>query len=299
MQYETLVCPNCLSPINFEGIECYSCKLPIKIEADGILCINNARFDDWNRKQVEQAFKDGMHNWFDEDDERNKHFMDSFSVPLLKSLYPIPQGIRVLSVGCGTGLDVETLCDLGYEAWGIECGERSIFWPIRKHADRKIRCLDDSLPFPDAHFDLVMCHQVIEHVGVVGDTTIPAKDWKQQRQRFMNNIMRVTKIGGHLNIATPNRLFPIDPGHGSNFLGVRVHGPFDRFLTSYGDMKRYCIGQSLRALSPLGYYSGTSAFSRGRAGKTFLIYQKLLDRASFLYGSLFNPLTNVLVQRMI
>jgi SAM-dependent methyltransferase len=252
-----------------------------------------------NRKEVEQAIKDGKHNLFDEDDERNKNFMQFFSVPLLKKLFPIPQGVRILSVGCGTGLDVEMLCDLGYDAWGIECGHRSLIWPIRKHADRKIRCLDDSLPFPSAYFDFVMCHQVLEHVGVVGDTSIPAPDWKQTRQRFIDNILRAIKIGGYLNIATPNRLFPIDPGHGANFLGVRVHGPFDRFLTSYGDMKRYFAGQSIRPLSSLGYYSGTSALSRGRAGRLISIYQKLLDRASLLHGSLFNPLTNVLVQRVV
>jgi len=142
-----------------------------------------------------------------------------------------------------------------------------------------------------------MCHQVLEHVGVVGDTMILQPDYYARRKEFIANIMRVVRRGGYLNIATPNRLFPIDPGHAPNFLGVRVHGPFDYFLTSYGDMKSYFSDADVHAVTPYGYYAGTLASRAGLIGRVFNLWIRLLDRSAVLQSTFLNPLTNVLARK--
>jgi SAM-dependent methyltransferase len=266
---------------------------------DGIFCVNNALFPDWNHEQAQEAFLAGRYDFYSSDELINRHFMREFSIPLLKRVFgeSNTKKLRLISIGCGIGADVEILLDLGYDAWGTDCGSRTLFWPTRKYPHRLIRCTDDGLPFPRGFFDFVMCHQVLEHVGVVGDSLNLTPDWKERRHRFLNNLLRVTKPGGYLNIATPNRLFPIDPGHCPNFHGVRIHGPFDHFLTSYSDMSGYFRGHTVKALTPRGYYAGTSTASKGLIGKAFTGYLGILDSLPFLQGTCLNPLTNVLVMK--
>jgi SAM-dependent methyltransferase len=293
------VCPRCKSELNLTAGSCSTCGLPMSVDSSGILTVAGAMFRDHDHAAAQKAFDEGRYDYYSHDEQVNIRFINDFTTPLLDRVFPRQDRsqVRILSVGCGVGIDIEMLIDMGYDAWGADCGSRCLFWPNRKYPNRLTRCMDDTLPFPNAHFDFVMAHQVLEHVGVVGDSMELAPDWKDRRQRFLSNLLQVTKPGGFLNVATPNRLFPIDPGHAPNFWGIRVHGPFDRFLTSYGDMNRYFNGHNVKALSPLGYYTGTSCATRGRVGKSFLAYQKILDRIPFLQASLFNPLANVLVQR--
>jgi SAM-dependent methyltransferase len=244
------------------------------------------------------TFGVGDHDFFGLDVVINRAFMRDFSLPLLEKLFPGQRDIKVLSVGCGIGMDVDILIEQGYSAWGTDCGSRTLAWPYYSHHPQNlIRCTDDDLPFTDGFFDFVMCHQVLEHVGVVGDSMVLSDDSKARRQRFINNLLRVTKVGGHVNLATPNRLFPIDPGHGQNFFGVRLHGPFDHFLTSYGDMQRYAPTMKVQALSPLGYYTGSLTSKSRAVGSAFTRFLEFVDRHPRLHGSPLNPLMNALITR--
>jgi len=53
-----------------------------------------------------------------------------------------------------------------------------------------------NLPFPDNSFDLVFCSAVIEHVG--------------SRQKQMQLIKELTRVGNITVITTPNRFFPLE-----------------------------------------------------------------------------------------
>ena len=267
----------------------------------GSLWIAGADFPDHNRDEALEACKAGNLDFFEQDEKLNKHFINEFSVPLLERLYgrSDKRALKVLSVGCGVGIDVDILIGLTYDAWGTDCGSRTLFWGKRSFPERLIRCTDDNLPFPDNFFDFVMCHQVLEHIGVVGDSIVTQSDYRGIRQKFMNNLLRVTKPGGRINVATPNRLFPIDPGHGPNCIGVRIHGPLDHFLTSYSDMRKYCVGHDVKALSPAKYYAGTYTSTRPTLGAYFNKYLGFLDRHSFLQGTFLNPLTNALITKSL
>ncbi len=90
--------------------------------------------------------------------------------------HPLPAGSRILDVGCGLGDDVRTLLDLGYDAYGVDVLELwdsdfGLYWEQREkpkgsHVQRlhAVRLPHYQLPFPDAHFDLVLSEQLFEHV---------------------------------------------------------------------------------------------------------------------------------------
>ena len=79
-------------------------------------------------------------------------------------------------MGCGLGDDVRTLLDLGYDAYGVDVLELwdsdfGLYWEQREkpkgsHVQRlnAVRLPHYHLPFPDAHFDLVLSDQLFEHV---------------------------------------------------------------------------------------------------------------------------------------
>jgi len=255
-------------------------------------------FEDQDHAHVVEALANGNLRYYDKDERINRQFILKFSVPLIEQLFGARRDLRILSIGCGIGIDVDILRGLGYQAWGTDCGSRCLFWPQREAPEYLAQCTDEHMPFKDEYFDFVMCHQVLEHVGVVGDSMTLQPDSKAIRQRFVDNLLRVTKRGGYVNVATPNRTFPLDPGHAPNFMGVRVHGPFDHFLSSYGDMRQYFDGHAMRPVSPANYYAGTFASRAGRLGKWFSNYIAFLDRNAALQGTFLNPLTNVLVRRM-
>jgi SAM-dependent methyltransferase len=271
------------------------------VDASGSLWIEGADFPDHNCADAREAREAGNLDFYEQDEQLNKHFINDFSIPLLERLYgdSDKHTLKILSVGCGVGIDVDILIGLSYDAWGTDCGSRCLFWEKRSFPERLIRCTDDNLPFPDSFFDFVMCHQVLEHIGVVGDSIVTQPGYKSIRQKFLNNLLRVTKPGGRINVATPNRLFPIDPGHGPNCMGVRVHGPFDYFLTSYSDMRKYCVGHAVKALSPARYYAGTYTSTRPTLGAYFNKYLTFLDRHSLFQGTFLNPLTNALITKSL
>ena len=293
------ICPRCKSRLEISDDRCSFCNLPMSIDSFGTLWVNGANFPDHDHKRALKAFESGDYDYYSHDEQINTRFINEFSVPLLASLYHNPQSsaVRVLSVGCGVGIDVDILRSLGYDAWGTDCGSRCLFWSKRQCADHLVRCIDDDFPFPENFFDFVMCHQVLEHIGVIDDSMNLQPNYKARRKQFLANLLRMTKPEGYLNVATPNRLFPLDPGHSPNFMGVRIHGPFDHFLTSYSDMAKYFTGNQLTPLSPMKYYTGTSVAARGILGKVFGGYLMLLDRTPSLRGTFLNPLTNVLVQK--
>ncbi len=109
-----------------------------------------------------------------------------------------PRGKKTLDVGCGGGLLAEEFARLGCDVTGIDPSEKSIE-AARAHARQEGLAIDyrtgtgESLPFPDAVFDLVYCCDVLEHVDDVG--------------RVVAEISRVLQPGGIFFFDTINRTF--------------------------------------------------------------------------------------------
>lgn len=227
-----LACPACRAPLRAcaNGATCEACGHSFG-RADGFLdLIVGERFDD--------PSDDALLCY---EEQSNRDLTLNYWIPLFRHLWPATtRAPRVLSVGCGTGVDVELLHEAGFDSVGIDCGNRVQVWPRRTAPERLLMANGKHLPFQNASFDAVFCGCVFPHVGVVGDSATTAPDCEQQRARLAAEMGRVLRPGGRIVVASPNRWFPLDIFHGrkAGSYKVRINLPTQRFLLSLGDYDR-------------------------------------------------------------
>jgi SAM-dependent methyltransferase len=116
------------------------------------------------------------------------------------------EGARLLDAGCGLGLYMRRLRELGAEVYGVDIDpervrEASLELPHVQQASA------EELPHPDGFFDLVLSHEVLEHVP--------------DDRRAVREAYRVLKPSGRLVVFVPNRLYPFET-HGFYWRG-RYH----------------------------------------------------------------------------
>jgi ubiquinone/menaquinone biosynthesis C-methylase UbiE len=104
------------------------------------------------------------------------------------------EGARVLDVGCGDAGALIAFAEKGAQCAGIECFDTSLERGRLRAADHGVEVdlrkgLAESIPFPDASFDLVMLDNVLEHVT--------------DRPGTLREVRRVLKPGGLLYMVTP------------------------------------------------------------------------------------------------
>ena len=104
-------------------------------------------------------------------------------------------GGLVLENGCGVGMYVEKLTSLGSHVIGLEYDlERAI--EAGNNSDKIINAAGEFIPLPSSTFDLVLSHEVIEHV--------------QDDRDAICEMIRVLKPGGRAVIFCPNRGYPYE-----------------------------------------------------------------------------------------
>ena len=106
---------------------------------------------------LRQVFANRSHPEFREDRDLYRR---------LAELAPPGQG---LGAGCGAGaLEMSYLVELGFEMFGLEAVAENIQVARSQHpefADRlRVADIQDSLPFDDSIFEVVLCNAVIQHV---------------------------------------------------------------------------------------------------------------------------------------
>ncbi len=89
---------------------------------------------------------------------------------------------KALDIGCREGHQSRWLKHIGYEVTSIDIEP--------EYEDALTVDANKRLPFPDQHFDLIWCSEVIEHLDD------PLKS--------LNDFLRVTKDGGFVVLTTPN-----------------------------------------------------------------------------------------------
>jgi SAM-dependent methyltransferase len=113
---------------------------------------------------------------------------------------------RVLENGCGVGMYVEHLTPFAGQVVGLEYD----FQRAREARSRSPRILcaaGEDLPFPSDAFDLILSHEVLEHV--------------QDDSAALREMVRVLRPGGRLLVFVPNRGYPFET-HGIYWRG-RYH----------------------------------------------------------------------------
>jgi len=179
-------------------------------------------------------------------------------IPLLSRLGLA--GKRVLNVGCGVGTDVMLLSESGWDAWGInprDPARGTTFWEQFGAGKRRfVVALGEQIPFRDDTFDACLSFEVLEHVGKVPPAYwTPSHDCAAKRQAYADECVRVTKHGGTILLATPNKWFPLDAGHGfENRLGARLHSPFEDLLVSPREVRWLFRGHQVTHAPLSGYF---------------------------------------------
>jgi len=114
----------------------------------------------------------------------------------------------ILENGCGVGRYVEHLSPLGGTVIGLEYDfERAV--EAKQNSYKIINAAGETLPFPAGSFDLILSHEVLEHV--------------QDDRAAIREMVRVLKPGGRAVIFCPNRGYPFET-HGIYWKGKYYFG---------------------------------------------------------------------------
>src|SRR5579883_252113 len=132
------------------------------------------------------------------------------SKKMMRAMVPASPPMKVLDVGCGTGLNASHLAALGHTVVGVDVSTVAIEQFRGKGFEGYVCDIEaQKVPVPDASFDAAYASEVIEHCA---DT-----------HAFLTELFRVIKPGGTLFLSTPN----------SAFWPFRILGVLGRTPTEY------------------------------------------------------------------
>jgi ubiquinone/menaquinone biosynthesis C-methylase UbiE len=147
---------------------------------------------------------------------------------------------RILEEGCGIGTYVHALLPHAEQVCGIDVEPEYLQQAAETLPDAHLQlALCEDLPYDDNYFDLILNHEVIEHV--------------QDDRATAAEMIRVLKPGGRVVIFAPNRLYPFET-HGHYWKGVYHFGntPLINYLP---DQWRNRLAPHVRAYTAEGLRS--------------------------------------------
>lgn len=117
---------------------------------------------------------------------------------------------NVLVNGCGVGMYVRALAPFAQEVWGLDVEAEHLEIARSNTPEAHLQqggC--EALPYGDDRFDLILSHEVLEHV--------------EDDRAAVAEMCRVLKPGGRAVVFVPNRLYPFET-HGHYWQGKYVFG---------------------------------------------------------------------------
>jgi SAM-dependent methyltransferase len=304
--------------VDLSLIVCPACYSDVKVVRSILACTGCGRIyainDDIPDTLIVPGFQDEEHEerWCCEEGT-GAHMITRYLVPLLDKLFPSTprEDIRVLSIGCGVGIDTELLNAAGFYCRGIDAGNRTKMWASRRGPKRFCIAGVQRMPFRAEQFDFAFMNCVLPHVGVFGDTYRLRPDHAAERARAVADTIRVVKRSGYILVANPNRLCPFDLFHRNNEdLHIpRLHSPTEPFLQSFRDHKvSFVVNGSCSSIETLPFdsfwgFSDKSKSSRYALGQVLQAlvrqYFRLLSLPvlAFLRRTAVNPWLVVLIKK--
>jgi len=114
------------------------------------------------------------------------------------------EGRRILDVGCGIGTYVSKFREFSPHVYGIDVDDEKVQSAARK-LPNIVQARAEALPLLNETFDVILLHEVIEHVT--------------SDEATVQEAVRCLRPGGEVVIFAPNRMYPFET-HGF-FLGKR------------------------------------------------------------------------------
>jgi len=172
-----------------------------------------------------------------------------------------------LENGCGVGMYVEQLASRTREVVGMEYDyERAEQAARVNKAYSNVKLLNaagERLPFPNGAFDLILSHEVLEHV--------------QDDRAAVEEMVRVLRLGGRIVLFVPNRGYPFET-HGIYWKGKYYFG--NKPLVNY-------LPRRLRdRLAP-----HVRVYTRGELGKLFSRLPVRIVQRRIIFGAYDNIIT--------
>ncbi len=128
---------------------------------------------------------------------------------LIRKYAPL-EGKRVLDVGCGVGMYLQAMAAFSGPVYGVDIdGQRAA--QAHEVLPNIVVAPAERLPFTQSSFDVVLLHEVIEHV--------------EDDRRAIQEACRVLAPEGRMVIFAPNRLYPLE-----------THGVFWRGRYHFGNV---------------------------------------------------------------
>jgi hypothetical protein len=132
----------------------------------------------------------------------------------LERLHPAPAD-RILDLGSEDGAHIARILGRDYDVFIADIDHEALERGHRKYGFTPVVIPEDgTLPFADAHFDIVFCSSVIEHATVNKTDLLHYRSTREFRhaawvrqQRLADEIRR---IGRRYYVQTPYRYFPVE-----------------------------------------------------------------------------------------
>jgi ubiquinone/menaquinone biosynthesis C-methylase UbiE len=143
-------------------------------------------FEQWNEELAKKHDLDKFYNH----PNAMFRYIENKRIKVLIDLADIKSNSEVLEVGCGAGHILEKI--MSGNLHGIDISEIQIE-RAQKRLKGKVKLSKapgEKIPYPDNHFDSVLCSEVIEHV--------------LDPVEVLTEIKRVMKKGGILSLSIPN-----------------------------------------------------------------------------------------------
>lgn len=149
--------------------------------------------------------------------------------------------VKILEVGCGSGV-ISEYFSKNNEVWATDLETP----PLNKRGFKFVKVRSENLPFKNQFFDIVISNHVIEHLP--------------NQALHLEEIRRVLKKEGVCYLATPNKLFPIEPHYKIpliHYLPNRVFWNILRFFGRYEEdlylLNYFSLKAMLKEYNPKEY----------------------------------------------
>jgi SAM-dependent methyltransferase len=155
-------------------------------------------------------------------------------------------GRLVLDLGCGMGGLSTALALEGADVRPLDFNRHychiTRLRGMRHRLDLSpINAAGEALPFPDAHFDIIMCVDVLEHV--------------RDPEALVAEVSRCLKPGGLCQITAINRFAFRDPHYHARFVNYLPRRLSDAYLRLAGRSKESALFKDRQSLREMHYYT--------------------------------------------